>query len=139
MSEPMSEQMSDAELAKMETARFLLDPPAPEVVGKLIAEVRRLRQANELWKASRKSAVDMSLLSGTSGHDADSLLPHLDRANKRIEQIGVEAGKRQMRIAVLEKENDKLRAQVDTLTRVGEAVSAERNSLHEGEGECDKT
>ena len=113
MSEPMSEPMSDAELAKMETARFLLDPPAPEVVGKLLAEVRRLK--------------------------AESLLPHLDLANKRIEQMGVEAGKRQIRIAVLERENDKLCAQVDTLTRIAANVSAERNSLHEGEGECDKT
>ena len=32
-------------LNKMKTARYLLDPPAPEVVGELINEIERLRSA----------------------------------------------------------------------------------------------
>jgi hypothetical protein len=40
----MTDRLTEEELAKMETARFLLEPPAPEVVGQLLAEVRRLRE-----------------------------------------------------------------------------------------------
>jgi hypothetical protein len=43
----MTDRLTEEELAKMETARFLLEPPAPEVVGQLLTEVRRLREENE--------------------------------------------------------------------------------------------
>ena len=44
--------MTEDELTKMELVRHLLEPPAPEVVGQLLAEVRRLRKEVE-WLQRR--------------------------------------------------------------------------------------
>lgn len=55
----MAEPMTDEKLVKMETARFLLEPPAPEVVGELLTEVRRLRGEiigrDESWVTEREA------------------------------------------------------------------------------------
>ena len=41
--------MTQGELDRMDICRYLLPPPGDEVVGQLIAEIRRLKEREELW------------------------------------------------------------------------------------------
>jgi hypothetical protein len=55
-------------LTKMDVARYLLEPPAPEVVGELIAEVRRLRgECAQAWKDNDTLRVKIGDLAAIRG------------------------------------------------------------------------
>jgi hypothetical protein len=42
--------MEQDEIGRMDICRHLLPPPGDEVVGQLIAEIRRLKEREVLWK-----------------------------------------------------------------------------------------
>jgi len=47
------ELMTHDELRKCEAARFMLEPPAPEVVGRLLATINKLREENSALEVER--------------------------------------------------------------------------------------
>ncbi len=68
------ELMTHDELQKCEVARFLLEPPAPEVVGRLLATIKKLRDENSSLELDRDELIALRDAFGQKAHQLQEKL-----------------------------------------------------------------